>query len=304
MTAMAVHGEEEVQVMAGPDGELTFITCLRHPETVSDWAWVETLLAATLRSLDTQSVPCRVVVVAGRAPRIPEGLRSSVEVVVVDFPAPVNLTGTHEGWLESTRLDRGSKYAVALGRVSGGYVMTVDSDDFVSRRVGAYVRENAGGPGWYVENGYRYDRHTGLLRRQGNFNGVCGSSLVFRRDLLADPVLPAEAGLDQVVAAWGERTVTSLLGSHRHLRAELGLPALPFPGAVYQVNTGENVSGSSGLSFGRPTSRALAHEFGLVRRPACSMWWAAGRKACPAALRAARRVLRGAFPARRPTGRR
>lgn len=286
--------------MHGPDGGLTFITSLRHPDSVIDYARIERLLVATLRSLDNQSIPCRVVVVGGTHFEVPGDLHIPVDVVVVDFPVPVNRVGTHEGRLEATRLDRGSKHAVALSRVHGGYVMTVDADDFVSSRVAAYVHEHAGGPGWYVEQGFRYDHASGMARKQDNFNDVCGTSLIFRRDLMPQGSLHADGGPGEIVAAWGEHAVMSLLGSHRRLRWELGLPPLPFRAAVYNVNTGENISGSR-LTFGWSVSARTAREFGIVRPRRSVTWSAPARHVVPALLRAGKRRVRALVQPRHPS---
>ncbi|WP_296665014.1 hypothetical protein, partial [Demequina sp.] len=92
--------------------------------------------------------------------------------------------------------------------------------------------------------------------------------------------LGVAATQEQVIEAFGER-LAAIIGAHRNARVWLSkhgnkLEPLGFPGAVYQVDTGENHSGKSLQGMARPVGRALARDFG-VPRPRSA--WAAWRSA-------------------------
>ncbi len=71
----------------------------------------------------------------------------------------------------------------------------------------------------------------------------------------------------EVMAAYGE-ILPNVLGAHRNLQqwlAERGrvVESLPFRGAVYHVDTGENHSGKTLTGLARPLSGGRAAEFGM-----------------------------------------
>jgi hypothetical protein len=190
------------------------------------------------------------------------------------------------------RLDRGSKLAVALTRVGAGHVMFLDADDFVHTALTEFVAQRPAEQGWYVSRGIRYDARTGLCRRIDDFNRVCGTSLIFRRDSLPQVELSGAPTQAEVVEAFGEDCIRRLLGSHRHMRTEFHLGPLPMRAAVYTVNTGENDSGQGAVTVGRPLSRATAAEFGMQRTIGALSMWRSSVVTLPVGLRNhARRAL-------------
>ncbi|SHG28667.1 hypothetical protein SAMN05443575_1921 [Jatrophihabitans endophyticus] len=272
------------------DTVLTFVTSLRHPDTTDDYAGVEHLLGQTLRSLDAQlDRRFEVVVVANRPYSPPPGLGFAVTTATVGFAAPPREFATKDDKHAAIKLDKGLKLAVAMTRSRATHAMCLDSDDFVSRRLVGFVADHGGdAPGWFVDRGVRYDVVTGLFRPQRHFNDVCGTSLVWRRDLMPDADLGPDPAADDVLAAFGHDRVVEELGSHRTLRRRYGFAAVPFPAAVYAVNHGQNHSGSGAPMLGVPLGRRRAAEFGIdVPDPAAT------RRAAVAQLRPAhlRRVV-------------
>jgi hypothetical protein len=111
--------------------------------------------------------------------------------------------------------------------------------------------------------------------------------------------LDEAATQEEVLAAYGERA-EHILGAHRHAlewyAREQGrvLEPLPFRGAVYHVDTGENHSGKRLRGLARPLDAAFAARFGLppVRRSTAALWSAVGpRAAAETALTLGRRAL-------------
>src|SRR4029079_4608308 len=126
-------------------------------------------------------------------------------------------------------------------------------------------------PGWYFDSGWMHDEGSALIfRRARGFDTVCGTSSIIR---VTPQELPdAEAG--------GREDNLILRSGHTRIRANMeaiGTPLapLPFPGAVYNLATGENPTGLSlhgwrsrkvllrkMLGY-RILSRRIREEFGL-----------------------------------------
>lgn len=150
------------------------------------------------------------------------------------------------------RLDKGSRAMVGLIRTASesAYVMLVDYDDLVSRRITAFIAGAMSDDinhkelpaGWLVNQGYLFDDGPLTARLSNGFNSMCGTSVIVRRDLLRVP-----ASLDQLDREWA----ATCLGSHLLIAealAEQGstLEQLPFPGAAYRI-------GHSGATSGSPS---------------------------------------------------
>lgn len=162
--------------------------------------------------------------------------------------------------------DKGTKLAVALSAVRHGHVMFVDADDYVSVDMTGFVARNPSSPGWYVSDGLVYNHLDSRTSGSSRFNEICGTSLIVKRDLLSQPVIRPTPTQEEVLDAFDESVVLRHLGSHRHLAADLGLPPLPFPGAMYSVSTGENHSGVTARRPGIPLTLAQSRLFGLPLR--------------------------------------
>ena len=253
---------------------LVFVTSIRHPDNASDYGAVERLLARTAASVDGQlDRGFRMVVVGNRPPASP--LPASAEFVEVDFPAP-SATRSAEIEREAVLTDKGTKLAIGMLAARAHapeHVMTVDADDLVSNRIAGFVNQRPDATGWYVEHGYVLSARYGVVLPVDRFNERCGTSVILRYDLLGVPDLPVTASQDELRSGFGAFTVRELLGSHRtavaHFAAQgAPLEPLPFPGAVYQVATGENYSGERVGAFDRfapPPRRAVVREFGIQR---------------------------------------
>ena len=116
--------------------------------------------------------------------------------------------------------------------------MTVDFDDFVHRDLAATVAAAPEANGWFVDRGYCYDGGPLLYRFPRGFDGLCGTSLIVRADLLRIP--SDEESADE---AWVRRWLGSHVSLRRDLEAEgTPLAPLPFAGAIYRVGYRGNAS--------------------------------------------------------------
>ncbi len=244
------------------DGTLTFAIPVRDPRGVADWDLVKRLLSSTVRSLFAQSGPVPQVVVGTSPGADLPTLPDAVTVVPVSLEyQPLPEPEGPARW-EAIRADKGLRLAHALAAVRpGGHVMVVDYDDLVSRRLSAFVHDHPDAAGWFVDAGYLWGGGPVASLRARGFNQLCGSSLLIRADLLR----LAEDPSDPTQLEW----IKDTLGSHKKWHSLFPLKPLPFPGAVYRVGSGANVSGISGIqrrirdSLRRP--RALAGELFSLR---------------------------------------
>ena len=164
--------------------------------------------------------------------------------------------------------------------------MIVDADDLVHRGLAGFVAQHPRAPGWVLTDGYIYSRSRQTFRRQRAFHHACGTSHVVRYDAYAVPHhLDVRASQSQVADAYGER-MYRILGSHHDAASWLSangwtLDQLPFRGAVYQVDTGENHSGHTLRGLSMPATRRFEETFGPPPRNehAQAIWQALGPRA-------------------------
>ncbi len=261
---------------------IVFVTSLRHPRNSDDYAHVETLLSETLASIAGQTCDDYAIIVVGnQVPAVPLPPRTTF--VQVDFPPPVADAGPQFALGPFVR-DKGTKIGVGLlaaRELHPDHVMIVDADDYVHRDLARLSADHPDANGWLVQDGWILSRARGVYRPQPRFFGVCGTShIVAWRAYEVPGDLEVTAAQEQVEEAFGER-LGAIIGAHRNARIWLSkhgnrLEPLPFPAAVYQVDTGENHSGKTLRGVGRPIGRALLRDFGVPRtRPLPASWWSA-----------------------------
>lgn len=260
---------------------LVFVTSLRHPQNSNSYDRVEALLEKTLASVCAQTCDdFRVIVVCHRIPNIKFDDRF-VEFVVVDFPPPSSLPGPQTG-IQTVRLDKGSKLLagiLAARKLNPKYLMIFDADDRVSNRLAAYVHAHPNENGWYFFEGYTHTDQGLLIKKKNNFHLRCGTSHIVRFDvlLMGEPTIETK-DQRQILNYFGERFTKHIVGCHMTIKnyfesLDAPLKPLPFPGAVWVLNTGENHSGSGQVTFGSLVSRNLEDEFSIGARAGSRYEW-------------------------------
>ena len=256
---------------------LAFLISVKHPARARSYALVTDLLRSTLASIARQTVrSIGIYVVCNEVPSWANEAREA-SFIEVDFPparAPSHKGDVYE-WIYR---DKGSKIAVALERArrdGATHAMVVDADDFVSRRLAEHVLAHPDIPGWYFPDGILYSRLFKIAAVQPEFWSRCGTSHIVRTDLLPEtPYLGDRPKQEEVVACFDPWVLDHVLGDHvewrRHF-AERGhtLQPLPFAGAVWQTDTGDNSSRAwfgqtrFGPVWGKPVAPEQAAEFGI-----------------------------------------
>ncbi len=260
---------------------LVFVTSLRHPKNSNSYDKVERLLEKTLASVCAQTCEdFRVLVVCHRVPDIHFDPRF-VEFVIVDFPPPSKLGGPQTG-IQAVRLDKGSKLIAGIleaRKFKPTYVMIFDADDRVSNRIAEHARANPDENGWYLYEGYTYADQGSMIKKKVDFHLLCGTSHIIRFENLelGEPHIDPKSQ-QQILDFFGERFTKNIIGCHMTIKEyfhslDAPLKPLPFPGAVWVLNTGENHSGSGGITFGAPVSPHIESEFSIGAANSSRLEW-------------------------------
>lgn len=268
---------------------LAFVTTLRHPHNSADYDRVEVLLQDTLTSITRQTCDDYVVIVVGnRRPSF--ALPARTHFVEVDF-APPSLDGAPQTGKAPGVWDKGTKVGVGLIAARAfdpEYVMQVDADDFVHRDLVSFISSHPGHPGWVLKRGVMYSRARNCYTLQRKLFRICGSSFIVPLHAYEVPEeLTVTASQQEIAAAFGDG-LEEVLGNHRYSLEwwqERGraLEPLPFTGAAYHVDTGENHSGNELLGPALPYRPHLARDFGInaSKGAVSTVWSSVG----PAALK-------------------
>lgn len=257
--------------MAGtPADMMALITSIRHPRNSNSYDRVSELAGITLRSVCAQTDPHYVVIVVSNEPPRIEA-PDQVHFVTVDFPAPSPVRKPTTG-IEAIRIDRGAKYLVGLlyaRRFKPRHIMFFDADDYLSRELVRFVRNDTASRNWYLQTGYEHQFGTRTVRLKYDFHKACGTSHIYRGDLFElPPSLDVDTSFETILETVDTHYLKHVLGSHRlalryHARAGHRFFPLPFPAAVWVLGTGENHSGRSATPGDTPLDEELIREFSI-----------------------------------------
>ena len=221
---------------------LVFIVPLKSAKISRSWSLSNRLFERCIRSICRQtSDTFRVVVVCNERPEIPFS-HPHVHYIEVDFPPPFpeadeEQTGGYEyGYsrdIARKNADKARKIHTGLeyaARYQPTHSMVVDADDCVSSRLADFVSRNPRSDGWFFKKGYLYPEGGRFLYfNVRNFYQICGSSVIIAY------------GLTQALFSNPE--------FYEHTFDEpppgVALAPLPFPGAVYSMENGDNIYMSS-----------------------------------------------------------
>lgn len=195
---------------------------LRAPETTSNWLAVSKNCKRTLNSVfQSTSSDYRIVLVCHKAP---DELKDDkhLQVVEMRLPIPTDLKGyKSDKW---KKLFEGAKL---LRKEKFDYIMPLDADDLIHRRLIEWIVERPFSNGYRVHKGWVYGGGA-FVRKQQNFDAMCGSSIIHRD-------VPHQSGIDPALmghcCAWG----------YYHA---IGKPLydIPFRAVCKVIGYGQNIS--------------------------------------------------------------
>lgn len=224
---------------------LTFIISMRARALSRSWAHHTWLLQRTVESCLAQTHPdFEVVVVCHDIPEIPQAGHPKVHMLPVSFRIPER--NNDDMCVDKVlKVSRGVEWAMER---RSDYVMFVDADDLVSRRLSGYVAEHNGANGWYLYNGYVHTYGEKWVRTHQPHHLICGTAAIVKTSLLR--FAPSEFCRGEVANTLANAGIDFYLP---HL-AEQGTPIepLPFPGAIYILHpdSTSEVAGGTGYRLG------------------------------------------------------
>ena len=248
-----------------------FCIPLKSKQTTNNWPLIESLFNRTLKSIYNQSVDdFRIIVACHEIPAISTPIDSRLEFLQADYKPP-KMAGdiTMDKSQEHIRLsDKGAKkdmLANKLYEYGGGYVMFVDADDLISRRLVEYVLRDGHKYGYIIKKGYEYNYQSSMIKYEFWFHRICGSSLILN---LSKEDLATHKGIKNSTSAYTKlmsRGHYYVNENSRKLRRPL--KTLPFFGAMYVINTGENESQMfDNIGWKRKIMRLVIPEFAPSRK--------------------------------------
>lgn len=249
------------------DNMIAFVIPLRSKATARNWELISKLCLRTIYSLLQQTVSDYKIILVCNEP--PDNLPSSEKIIVVNryFPTPEN-TLRRQMWDKTCKVSHG---LVEARLFKPSHYMVVDADDCVSRRLVEYASHNPACDGWFMDTGWIYHENSQWLQWQRkDFHRISGTGAIAPFDIERMPKTIDEDFNPYRPFVEHNRTVDTWTAAGKTLKS------LQFPGAVYVLGTGGNVSdaGSSNkktwkrilkqVLFSRPLTSQLRGEFGLT----------------------------------------
>jgi hypothetical protein len=215
---------------------IVFIISLKSRQVSKDWVKVCWLLERTVRSIVNQtSESFRLIIVCHERPGI-SIKHSAIKYVEVDFSPPklgqVNII---------SQMDRDKNQKMWLGleyaaQFNPSHVMFVNADDCVSCRIAEFFTQKPSVNGWFLDSGYVYEDDSDCIyRKDKNFYLMSGTS-----HIVAYSLMRQDNDMRSIYVDSGEplhQLVVDMLASNKK-----PLKPLPFPGAVYVIENGENIN--------------------------------------------------------------
>ena len=221
---------------------------LRSKASSSNWQNVCRLLEYTIKSTLNQTNQQFAALIAGQDEPDTDVLNNSkVTFLKVPFGEPAR---AEEYWKDQRRKRR--LLLAELKARGGGYLMFLDADDLVSKKLVEFVLRDNNRVGYTITDGFTFGLETRRLRSiNTSFHQMCGSSCIL---FFTTTELPDTYNDDN-------RYLCDEFEHHQTFREDalrLGRPLgnVPFRAAIYIRQTGDNQSVKRGLV--PPTSRLKA----------------------------------------------
>jgi hypothetical protein len=228
-----------------------FIIPVRSRRVAKDWNNVRDLCAGTLRSVYNQTSQKHSVQLVCHEPPVEE-VGDRVNVESVRFGVPSNK--------REMMVDKKKKVRIGAAQASkepGDYVMILDADDRVDRRLVEYVHRQEDADVWVIHKGYVWPYGRRFCFKWDNFHGLCGSSHLIRYD---GGNMPTGREDEEDYTLMTPHGKIKKKAERRGLRVE----SIPFEAGCYVTDVGENHSGISMVGYmhkGRFLKKVMGFRF-------------------------------------------
>lgn len=211
---------------------LTFVIPVKSKQVSSDWSRFCDLFERTLKSVCNQTDNnFKVVVVCHEIPSI-NFSHENVHYVQVGFEPPIiKHLHSKEDIVKLREIDKGEKIKhgvdYACTNFNTDYVMPVDSDDFISNKIVAFINNDKSATrGWHIKRGYVHVEGKKFLFATKKFSDLCGSSIIVKPELL--------------LFFFGTDEMFYFDHKLKILNNDIVLVEFPFPGGIYNMANREN----------------------------------------------------------------
>lgn len=237
---------------------LAFIIPLKSAKVSADWEKTSALFERCLKSTCSQSSnQFKTIVVCNELPKV-HFHHENIDYVKVNFLPPEKESNpiTRADTDKGRRILKGILHAQ---KYSPTHVMSVDADDCVSSKLANFVLMNSqDSDSWYFNTGWKYreGEHSIYFKRSG-FYTMSGTSNIINNRYIDLPEKP------EFNRGYG---YYKFYIDHQKIKDKIqnqgfSMKALPFPGAVYVLSTGDNISGNEEkLSFNFFTRKNLSQK--------------------------------------------
>jgi hypothetical protein len=228
---------------------IVFIIPLKSKSTSACWERVSQLFERCLKSVCSQTISdFRVIVVCHERPNI-NFEHPSVQYLEVDFEPPtLNPKSTDVLPLNQDRNRKVFTGLLQAQEIKPSHIMIVEADDCINKNIAEFVKNNASSDGWLINRGYEhvYGSRYVYLRKK-NFYRKCGTCHIIKYETMYD--LCQELNFDADGMIFHHQQLTKFLRNQGILLKEL-----PFEGAIYVINHGNN-------NFARPERYFKVHQY-------------------------------------------
>ena len=264
---------------------ITFIICVKHYENCHSYESTWKLLENTLVSVCNQTDEnFDVIVVSNKTlddfsnnPKI-----KNVKFIEVDWEPPTSSDSwqikkqtSKPSGMEQIRKDRGTKYILALSQVQrvnneNHYVMFVDADDFIHKKLAEYVN-NSDKDFLRIVKGYKLGK-CNTFKFMHKFNDVCGTCNITKVELIKKEIdfngINILSPQDHVLQTTNNYYLKMIIGSHKRVFAHFKNKGysggvVPFFGAIYNCTHNEQHSGFPRRKFRYICTDAMIKDFSI-----------------------------------------
>lgn len=213
-----------------------FIIPVRSSKVAKNWSKVRQLCAGTLQSAYNQTSQDYSVQLVCHEPPVEE-VNDRVNIESVDFKIPSDK--------REMMIDKKRKVRVGAAQAPkrlGDYVMILDADDRVDRRLVEYVSSQKIADVWFIDKGYVWPYGRRFCFKWSKFHELCGSSHLIRYDGGNMP-----KGRDDEE----DYTLMTPHGKVKKKAEQRGLRVnpIPFEAGCYITDVEENHSGISMIEY-------------------------------------------------------